>query len=239
MWPEPKDLAFVVAAAIAGLFSFVVSLNSKESSIVAIREKWLEQLKNGIAEFLALYRQRSEVFFNLVSIIRIQDDLRSAGDIDRVDEEQKRFDNVLVEHDKNILKQRELVYKLGIELSASDDHTKALLLELNSALDSVNELVEDSELVADVGVTEKFSEVSSEHSKRISKFAKEAYKKEWSNIRSGDREISRQRWICNGVIVLIASVYLGYVLTYYSHQDISQNDAIIPGKVQSTLCVSQ
>lgn len=39
MWPEPRDLAFVVAAAIAGLFSFVVSLNAKEATLTAIREK--------------------------------------------------------------------------------------------------------------------------------------------------------------------------------------------------------
>lgn len=239
MWPEPRDLAFVVAAAIAGLFSFVVSLNAKEATLTAIREKWLERLKGETAEFLALYRKQSDFISNIADIIREKNELDEIGDADGVDKKTKEFNDMSLSLSDHMAKQRELAYKLDIELNEKNKHTRVLLLAVRHSVDIVVKVLKEESDVADKEKSNRVVELSRKHSGRISRIAKSVYKDEWDSIKKGEREISFQRRVCNGVIVLIASLYLAYVLAYYSHQGVDTRSSVTLGKAIPTFYVEQ
>ncbi len=204
MWPEPKDLAFVVAAVVAGLFSYIVSLNSKDSAITDIRVKWLEELKEETAQLISyFYAQR-----RCKRAISINLEKLTGARREGLSEETKNGFREEVKREKDIKRQnhRELVkrwHKLKIELNSRDE-CFAMLLKHISKLVSYME-IGDSKYDKDVAYRARWK------NRHITKLSRIAYKNEWERIKQGDAKIAASRkrayWYITGLVFLY-SVYI-------------------------------
>lgn len=218
MWPDPKDIGLIVVAIIAGCFSCWTAFNSMDSSITAMRVKWLDSIKGVTAEYLA---SLNSWLMELSALHAVEKELERIGEL-------KYLPSMEAEYQRLESKKFEIEQKVNKHLYDAKVSQNRIYLELDDSDSEFNKILalidETKSFLNDLKSDRKIKENSGEVVGRINTLkcrSRKVYKKEWEAIRKGDRSLLRRKKACLIAVVVFVLLYILYVGGYIVFNDSS------------------
>ena len=187
--PDHIFIAFgaIVAAIIAGIFSYITLVAAKESKISEFRQNWINDLRNEISQYI------SSIHGLIEHLIR--DNKGQGISTDKFMEKK---------NDHSELYNKMLSSKISILLRINDNEKEEEFKKINDkVLEHVENIYSDFE-------NKKFDDANQKIGKLVSK-SRELLKYEWNRARDGEKNYAKTKKIAFWTVII--SVILLFILS--------------------------